>query len=93
MPLYIYKTVDTFVEHMAQYVRDTLREGIFGWQVTDCTVTMIDCGYRAPGTTAADFRKLTPLILMDALTQAGTSCASRCTTSVWRSPADTFGGD
>ncbi len=50
VPLYIYKTVDAFVDHMARYVRDTLREGIFGWQVTDCTVTMIDCGYRAPGT-------------------------------------------
>ena len=33
---------------------------------------MIDCGYRAPGTKAADFRKLMPLVLMSALRQAGT---------------------
>ena len=40
--------------------------------MTDCTVTMTDCGYRAPGTTANDFRRLTPLVLMRALEQAGT---------------------
>jgi ribosomal protection tetracycline resistance protein len=72
VPIYIYKTVDAFVDHMARYVRDTLQQGLFGWQVTDCTVTMIDCGYRAPGTKSTDFRKLTPLILMSALKQAGT---------------------
>ena len=47
MPIYIYKTFDTFVDHMGQYVRETLQEGLFGWQVTDCIVTMIDSGYRA----------------------------------------------
>lgn len=33
---------------------------------------MTDCGYSAPSSTAADFRKLTPLVLMRALEQAGT---------------------
>jgi ribosomal protection tetracycline resistance protein len=70
VPLYIYKRADIFVDHMARYVRETLRNGLFGWQVTDCTVTVTDCGYRAPGTTAADFRKLTPLVLMQALDRA-----------------------
>jgi ribosomal protection tetracycline resistance protein len=32
VPIYIYKTVDAFVDHMAEYVRDTLQEGLFGWQ-------------------------------------------------------------
>ncbi len=73
VPIYIYKTVDTFVDYMGQYVRETLQEGLFGWPVTDCTVTMIDSGYRAPGSTAADFRKLTPLVLMSALQHAGTT--------------------
>ena len=72
VPIYIYKHVDTFVDHMTQYVREILQAGLFGWQVTDCTVTITDCGYRAPGTTAADFRKLTPLVLMGALGHAGT---------------------
>ena len=72
VPLYIYKDSDTFAGHMTQYVREALEEGLCGWQVADCTVTLTDCGYRAPGTTAADFRKLTPLVLMDALACAGT---------------------
>ncbi len=35
-------------------------------------VTMTECGYYAPGSTAADFRKLTPMVLMRALERAGT---------------------
>jgi len=72
VPLYIYRTVDLFIDLMAQYIREALQEGRFGWQVTDCTVTMTDCGYRAPETTAADFRKVTSLVLMRALEGAGT---------------------
>jgi len=79
VPLYLYKTLESFSEHMDQYVRQTLREGVFGWQVTDCIVTMTKCTYsvpdgppsrRGPLSTAADFRKLTPLVLMQALTRA-----------------------
>jgi ribosomal protection tetracycline resistance protein len=79
VPLYLYKTVDSFSEHMGQYVRKALREGVFGWQVTDCVVTMTECTYsvpdgppsrRGPLSTAADFRKLTPLVLMQALERA-----------------------
>jgi ribosomal protection tetracycline resistance protein len=78
-PLYIYKTLESFTEHLDEYVRQTLREGMFGWQVTDCTVTMTKCIYsvpdgppsrRGPLSTSADFRKLTPLVLMQALERA-----------------------
>lgn len=72
VPIYIYKTGEAFIDLMSQYVNETLREGLLGWQVTDCIVTMTDCGYRAPGTTAGDFRKLTPLVVMQALECAGT---------------------
>ncbi len=81
VPLYLYKTLASFTEHMDEYVRLTLREGLFGWQVTDCVVTMTKCNYsvpdgppsrRGPLSTAADFRKLTPLVLMQALEQGGT---------------------
>jgi ribosomal protection tetracycline resistance protein len=73
VPLYIYKTAEAFLEQLTGYVRDALREGLAGWQVNDATVTVVDCGYRAPGTTAGDFRKLVPLVLMRALEQAGTT--------------------
>ena len=81
VPLYLYKTLESFGEHMTEYVRRTLREGLFGWQITDCVVTMTKCSYsvpdgppsrRGPLSTAADFRKLTPLVLMQALELART---------------------
>jgi ribosomal protection tetracycline resistance protein len=83
IPVYIYKTKENFADAMAQYVRHTLNEGLHGWQVTDCIATMDECGYyigdgpkkrvlATPRTTAADFRKLTPLVLMRALRQADT---------------------
>jgi ribosomal protection tetracycline resistance protein len=83
VPLYIYGTAERFRELMARYVRETFREGLHGWEVTDCAVTMTACDYyvgdgRAkptaptPRTSAADFRKLTPLVLMQALDRAGT---------------------
>ncbi len=81
VPMYVYRNVNSFTDNMGQYVRRTLLEGLFGWQVTGCTVTMIKCNYsspdgppatRGPLSTAADFRKLTPLVLMQALERAGT---------------------
>jgi ribosomal protection tetracycline resistance protein len=77
IPLSFHKAVE-------ETVRATLRQGIYGWQVTDCTVTLTHSGYwprqsHAHGTfdasmssTAGDFRNLTPLVLMSALKQAGT---------------------
>jgi ribosomal protection tetracycline resistance protein len=72
VPLRVYKTIPAFVEQMGLYVREALQEGLDGWEVTDCSVTITDCGYRRTGTTAADFHKLTPLVVMVALERAGT---------------------
>jgi ribosomal protection tetracycline resistance protein len=83
VPVYIYKSADNFVEAMTEHTGRTLQEGLFGWQVTDCVVTMNACGYyigdgpgkpsgTTPRTTAADFRKLTPMVLMRALKRART---------------------
>jgi ribosomal protection tetracycline resistance protein len=77
MPLAFFRAVE-------DTLRDTLRQGIYGWQVTDCTVTMTHSGYLARhshahqgfakemSSTGADFRGLTPLIVMNALAEAGT---------------------
>jgi len=72
VPLYIFHTVEQFTTQMETYVREALAEGLFGWQVTDCRVTMTDCGYGAPGTSASDFRHVTQLVLANALARAGT---------------------
>ncbi|CAN5572894.1 TetM/TetW/TetO/TetS family tetracycline resistance ribosomal protection protein [soil metagenome] len=72
VPLYIFHTVEQFATQMDAYVQEALAEGLVGWQVTDCRVTMTDCGYGAPGTSASDFRLLTQLVLANALALAGT---------------------
>jgi ribosomal protection tetracycline resistance protein len=81
---------------MERTVIETLRQGIYGWEVTDCSVTMIDCDYQAPprrwpGTTASDFRLLTPLALMGALKQAGTVVCEPIHRFHLEIPSDTFG--
>jgi ribosomal protection tetracycline resistance protein len=72
VPLYIFRTVEAFATQMEAYAREALAEGLFGWQVADCRVTMTDSGYGAPGTNASDFRLLTQLVLATALGRAGT---------------------
>jgi ribosomal protection tetracycline resistance protein len=81
VPLYIYKRHELFADAMARYVSDALDVGPFGWRVTDCVVALTQCVYsvpdgppsrRGPLSTAADFRKLTPLVLAQALEDAGT---------------------
>jgi len=81
VPLYAYKTVEGFTRRMDAYVRQTLHEGLFGWEVTDCLVTMTECTYsvpdgppsrRGPLSKPADFRKLTPIVVMRALELART---------------------
>jgi ribosomal protection tetracycline resistance protein len=66
-------------------VHATLRQGLHGWQVIDVRVAMTHCGYsprqshahavfdKSMSSTGADFRGLTPLVLMAALRQAGTA--------------------
>ena len=80
VPLFVYKSVDGYAAAMERYVRRTLREGLFGWPVTDCVVTMIESNYSSPDgppstrgslSTAADFRKCAPLATMRALDRAG----------------------
>jgi ribosomal protection tetracycline resistance protein len=83
IPLFIYKTAGSFASAMTRYIRTALGDGLHGWPVTDCLVTMTDCGYyvgdgpakqvlATPKTTAADFRKLTPMVLRQAVERAGT---------------------
>ena len=72
VPLYLFKTSEVFLTQLEAYVHEALEEGLEGWQVTDCRVTMTDCGYTSPETSAADFRRLTQLVLATALDRAGT---------------------
>ncbi|TXR61088.1 tetracycline resistance protein [Bacillus sp. AY18-3] len=65
LPLAFHKAIE-------DTVFQTLKQGLYGWEVTDIIVTLTYTGYASPVTTASDFRNLTPLVLMDALKQAET---------------------
>jgi ribosomal protection tetracycline resistance protein len=103
IPLYIYKNLASFVEAMTSYVQRALHAGRYGWQVTDCLVTMTECGYYigdgprkpvlpTPRTTSADFRKMTPLVLSQALERAGTVVCEPMARVRLETPADRLGG-
>jgi ribosomal protection tetracycline resistance protein len=96
MPLAFFRAVE-------ETVHTTLRQGLCGWQVTDCTVTMTHTGYwprqshahqgfnKNMSSTGADFRSLTPLVLMSALRRAGTRVYEPMHRFRLEIPADTFG--
>jgi ribosomal protection tetracycline resistance protein len=72
LPLYLYKTPDVVATQLSGYVHEALAEGLAGWQVTDCLVTITDLGYASPETSAPDFRRLSELVVATALDRAGT---------------------
>jgi ribosomal protection tetracycline resistance protein len=65
MPISFYRAVE-------DTVFETLRAGLYGWQVIDCHVAVTALKHSSPSSTAADFRGLTPLVLASALSMAGT---------------------
>src|SRR5581483_3634621 len=75
VPLHIYKRRELFADAMRDYVGQALEHGRYGWPVTDCTVTLTECFYavwdgppsRRGSTSLADFKKLTPLVVKQAL--------------------------
>jgi ribosomal protection tetracycline resistance protein len=99
VPLYIYKNKENFAAAMEQYITETLRQGLCGWQVTDCTVSLVRSQYsvpdgppatRGPLSSPQDFRKLTPLVVMEALKRAGTVVCEPVHRFRLETPADTL---
>ncbi len=96
MPIAFFRAVE-------DTVRETLRQGIYGWEVTDCTVVMTHSGYlprqshahqgfsKSMSSTGEDFRKLTPLVVMSALRQAKTVVCEPIQHFRLDAPADTLG--
>ncbi len=80
-----------FFRAVEDTVRETLRQGLCGWQVVDCAVTMTHSGYSSPTSTAGDFRLLTPLVLMSALQDAGTVVCEPIHRFRLELPTDTLG--
>ncbi|MFF5078672.1 GTP-binding protein [Actinoplanes sp. NPDC000266] len=72
VPIHVFKAVELFRESLTAYVEESLTLGLRGWRVTDVHVTATRTGFVSPATRAADFRKLVPLVLREALERAGT---------------------
>ena len=91
-----------FVNAISETVRETLRQGLYGWEVTDVRVTLTHTGYyprqshahaqfdKAMSSVGSDFRGLTPLVLMAALQQAGTQVCEPIARITLTTPADTL---
>jgi ribosomal protection tetracycline resistance protein len=84
-------TLPSFYAAVEATVSETLREGLRGWQVEDIVVALTEVGYSAPVTVAADFRNLTPLVLMAALQRAGTAVLEPVQRFTLDVPAETVG--
>ncbi|GGZ95950.1 tetracycline resistance protein, tetM/tetO subfamily [Streptomyces bluensis] len=92
-----------FFKAVEDTVRETLTQGVHGWQIPDCTVTMTHSGYsprqshahqrfdKSMSSTGADFRGLTPLVLTTALLRAGTRVHEPLHRFRLDVPADTLG--
>ncbi|MBB5939908.1 elongation factor G [Streptomyces zagrosensis] len=92
-----------FIKAVEDTVRQTLQQGLHGWEVADCVVTLTHSGYAARqsnahavfdksmSSTAGDFRQLTPLVLMAALRQAGTRVYEPMHRFRLEAPADAVG--
>ncbi|MER5836360.1 translation factor GTPase family protein, partial [Streptomyces sp. NPDC002130] len=92
-----------FFRAVEDTVRETLEQGLHGWQVTDCVVTMTHSGYsprqshahqgfdKSMSSTGADFRGVTPLVLIEALRRAGTRVHEPMHRFRIEAPADTLG--
>ena len=91
-----------FFRAVEDTVRETLQQGLAGWEVTDCVIAMTHSGYLAKqsagharfsksmSSTGEDFRKLTPLVLMAALRQARTVVCEPVHHFRLDAPADTL---
>ena len=83
LPLAFYRAIE-------ETVYETFTQGLSGWEVTDCVITLTLVGM-CPISTAGDFRKLTPLVLMQALHIAGTEVCEPIEEFDLEIPEDTFG--
>ena len=96
MPLAYFRAVE-------DTARETLRQGLHGWEIPDCTIAMTHSGYlgkhslghqrfnKSMSSTGEDYRKLTPLVLTSALRRAEIVVCEPVHRFRLDAPADTLG--
>lgn len=83
-----------FLTAVEEAIMNALQQGLYGWQVLDCKITMTKSIRHRDwaNSTAADHRKLAPLVVMDALKQAGTRVHEPIQTFHLECPSASLGG-
>lgn len=62
----------TFLRAIEEAVLDTCKYGLYGWGLTDTKIILMDGAYSSVDSTPADFRNVTPMVLMEAIDNAKT---------------------
>ncbi|MBC7271466.1 MAG: GTP-binding protein [Streptomyces sp.] len=70
--------------------RTALHQGLYGWPVTDCHITLVHNAFDNACSTGGDFRGLTPVVVMRALARAGSAVFEPCHAFEVEFPADTM---
>lgn len=80
-----------YQEHVKTAVPRALQQGLKGWEVTDCKVTLIDGESHHVHTHPLDFFLATPLAIMDGLRNTGTSVLEPVNRVTFRCPQEYAG--
>jgi ribosomal protection tetracycline resistance protein len=83
LPLAFYRATE-------ETVYETITQGLYGWNLTDAAITLTHTGFSSVASVAADFRLLTPLVIMKALERAGTEVCEPIDLLELEIPEDTF---
>lgn len=62
----------SFQNAIEEAVIETCKYGLYGWELTDMEITLVDSEYNSVESTPSDFRNLTPMVLMEAIDNAKT---------------------
>lgn len=62
-----------YQKHVEESIPRTLKQGLYGWQVVDLSVKLVDGSHHSVHTHPLDFFLCTPMALMKALKDAGTT--------------------
>jgi ribosomal protection tetracycline resistance protein len=84
---YLLPSFHTAIEETLATVVD---EGLFGWRVIDCIVTLIHGRYHAPTPSAGEYRRLTATAFERALRRAGTTVCAPFSQFDLEIPADSL---
>ena len=62
----------TFLKAIRDGIYSYINQGLFGWEIADIEISLIDYGFNSVSSTPSDYRRLAPLVLFKALSQAKT---------------------